>query len=143
MFDVQTYTKLHDAPCNFCGFFLQNLILAVLKRPKIGIWKEIARYTVQVLRKTARCIVQFCFLTRKAALPLPQLPPSPVREAAGGSGGCSGSRSAALSGKVYDYHTGACMIFIQSARQSPGKLGRTLIILYFRLTIKHTNPPIT
>ena len=86
MFDVQTYTKLHDAPCNFCGFFLQNLILAVLKRPKIGIWKEIARYTVQVLRKTARCIVQFCFLTRKAALPLPQLPPSPVREAAGGRG---------------------------------------------------------
>ena len=46
-------------------------------------------------------------------------------------------------GKVYDYHTGACMIFIQSARQSLGKLGRTLIILYFRLTIKHTNPPIT
>ena len=72
MFDVQTYTKLHDAPCNFCGFFLQNLILAVLKRPKIGIWKEMARYTVQVLRKTARCIVQFCFLTRKAALILPE-----------------------------------------------------------------------
>ena len=127
----------------FADFFLQNLILAVLKRLKIGIWKEIARYTVQILRKTARCIVQFCFLTRKAALPLPQLPPSPVREAAGGSGGCSGSRSAALSGKVYDYHTGECMIFIQSARQSPGKLGRTLIIPYFRLKNKRKYQPNT
>ena len=33
------------------------------------------------------------------------------------------------------------MIFIQSARQSLGKLGRMLIILYLRLTIKHMNPP--
>lgn len=106
MFDVQTYTKLHDAPCNFCGFFLQNLILAVLKRLKIGIWKEIARYTVQVLRKTARCIVQFCFLTRKAALPLPQLPPSPVREAAGGA------RVAALAGEAQPFRA-KCMITIQ------------------------------
>ena len=70
MFDVQTYTKLHDAPCNFCGFFLQNLILAVLKRPKIGIWKEIARYTVQVLRKTARCIVQFLFSDKEGCAAL-------------------------------------------------------------------------
>ena len=61
-----------------------------------------------------------------------------------GAGGSSGAVEAQpFRGKVYDYHTGACMIFIQSARQSLGKLGRTLIILYFRLTIKHTNPPIT